>query len=323
MLSKNVYNLEKLEQIPTRNGYGEGLVDAGAADENVVVLCADLTDSTRSNMFKERFLDRFIEMGIQEQNMMGVAAGLAMAGKVPFVSSYAVFSPGRNWDQLRVSVCYSDANVKIAGAHTGVSVGPDGATHQALEDIAITRVLPGITVIVPCDYNETKKATIAAAKMKGPVYLRFTREKTPVFTTDDTPFEIGKALVLREGADVTITAIGPLVHEALLAAHELEKEKISVEVINSHTVKPLDEETLLKSFTKTGAVVTVEEHQIFAGFGGAIAEFASKNIPVPIEMIGMPDEFGISGEPGELLAHFGMTKKEIKQAVKKVLKRKK
>jgi transketolase len=295
MLTKDLYQKNKLKQKPTRDGYGEGLVELGKMNENVVVLCADLTGSTRSKMFKDVFPDRFIEMGIAEQNMMGVAAGLALTGKIPFVSTYAVFCPGRNWDQLRISVAYNQANVKLTGAHSGVSVGADGATHQGLEDIAITRCLPNMTVIAPCDYLETKKATIAAGKMKGPVYLRFAREATAVFTTERTPYEIGRAQIFRKGKDVSIIACGPTVHEALLAAHELEKEKISVEVLNNHTIKPMDEKTILASVKKTGAVVTAEDHQVMGGMGSAVAEVLAKNHPVPLEMIGIQDRFGESG----------------------------
>jgi transketolase len=314
--------LEKdVEQIPTRNGYGDGLVEIGKEDERVVVLTGDLAESTRAHHFQKAFPKRFVECGVAEQNMMGVAAGLAFSGKIPFVSSYAVFVPGRNWDQLRVSVCYGNANVKVAGAHAGISVGPDGATHQALEDIAITRVLPNLTVIVPCDYLETKKATIALAKMKGPAYFRFAREKTPVITTEKTPFKIGEAVVMRDGKDVTIAACGPLVYEALLAAEALAATDISCEVINCHTLKPFDEETLVKSVKKTGCVVTVEEHQITGGLGGAVAETLGRLCPAPIEMIGMPNSFGESGEPKQLLEAYGMTAKDIVKAVKKVTKR--
>ncbi len=320
-LAKHLYNIKKLEQIPTRNGYGEGLVEAGEKNKNVVVLCADLTESTRSLAFQEKFPERFVEVGVAEQNMAGLAVGMAYAGKIPFISSYAVFSPGRNWDQIRVNVCYNNANVKIAGAHAGISVGPDGATHQALEDIAITRVLPNMTVVVPCDYLETKKATLAVAESKGPLYLRFAREKTPVFTTTKTPFKIGRAEIFREGKDVSVVACGPLVHETLLAAEELKKE-ISVEVINSHTIKPLDKKTIVASVKKTGCVVTVEEHQITGGLGGAVAECLAENYPVPMERVGMPDSFGESGEPQELLAKYGMTKDDIIKKIKKVLKRK-
>lgn len=319
-LNPKLYDKD-VEQIPTRNGYGDGLVEIGKEDERVVVLTGDLAESTRAHLFQKAFPKRFVECGVAEQNMMGVAAGLAFSGKIPFVSSYAVFVPGRNWDQLRVSVCYGNANVKVAGAHAGISVGPDGATHQALEDIAITRVLPNLTVIVPCDYLETKKATIALAKMMGPAYFRFAREKTPVITTEKTPFKIGEAIVMRDGKDATIAACGPLVYEALLAAEELAASDISCEVINCHTLKPFDEETLVKSVKKTGCVVTVEEHQITGGLGGAVAETLGRLCPVPIEMIGMPNSFGESGEPKELLKKYGMTAKDIVKAVKKVTKR--
>ncbi len=309
-----------IEQIPTRNGYGEALALLGEKNPNVVVLCGDLTESTRSLAFAKKFPERFIEMGVAEQNMMGVAAGLAMEGKIPFVSSYAVFSPGRNWDQLRVNVCYNKANVKIAGAHTGISVGPDGATHQALEDIAITRVLPGLVVLAPCDVHETRKATLAAAEYDGPVYLRFAREKTPVITTPDAPFEIGKAYVMREGTDVTIVACGPLLYEALMAAEQL-KGKVSVEVINCPTIKPLDRTTIVASANKTGAVVTVEEHQITGGLGGVVCETLSEEFSVPVVRVGMPDSFGESGAPDELLTKYGMKAKDIIAAVRKVINR--
>lgn len=313
---------KNVEQLPTRNGYGDGLVEAGERDPNVVVLTGDLAESTRAHLFQKKFPERFVECGVSEQNMMGVAAGMALSGKIPFVSSYAVFVPGRNWDQLRVSVCYSNANVKVAGAHAGISVGPDGATHQALEDIAITRVLPNLTVIVPCDYLETKKATLALASMKGPAYFRFTREKTPIITTPQTPFRIGKAEILRTGKDVTIAACGPLVYEALVAAQQLAKKRIQVEVINCHTLKPFDEQTLIKSVKKTGCCVTVEEHQIIGGLHGAVSETLGRHCPAPIEAIGMPNSFGESGEPEELLKKYGMTVMHIVAAVQKVLKRK-
>ncbi len=311
-----------VEQIPTRNGYGDALAELGDEDKRVVVLTSDLSESTRANLFQKKFPERFVECGVAEQNMMGVAAGLALAGKVPFVSSYAVFVPGRNWDQLRVSVCYTNANVKVAGAHSGISVGPDGATHQALEDIAITRVLPNLTVIVPCDYQETKKATKALAKMTGPAYFRFAREKTPVITTEKTPFKIGEALVMREGKDATIAACGPLLFEALKAAQELEEDGVSCEVVNCHTLKPFDEETLVKSAKKTGCCVTVEEHQITGGLAGAVCETLGRNFPVPVESVGMPNSFGESGEPKELLEKYGMTVKDILKAVRKAMKRK-
>lgn len=311
-----------IEQKPTRDGYGEGMVLAGKENPNVVVLCADLSDSTRAAMFQKVFPERFIETGIAEQNMMGLAAGLALAGKIPFVSTYAVFCPGRNWDQLRVSVCYSNANVKITGAHAGVSVGPDGATHQGLEDIAITRCIPNLVVIAPCDAIETKKATLAAARYLGPVYLRFAREKTPIITTEETPFEIGEATIFKEGKDVAIIGCGPLLYNALLAAEELLKEGIDVMVINNHTIKPIDKDTIIEAAKKCGAIVTVEDHQIMGGMGSAIAEVLAQNYPVPIEFIGMKDRFGESGEPNELIEAFGMGKNAIKEAVKKVLQRK-
>jgi transketolase len=314
---------EDIEQVPTRNGYGEALLELGAADENVVVLTADLSESTRVLDFAKKYPERFVECGVAEQNMMGLAAGLALYGKTAFVSSYAVFSPGRNWDQLRVSVCYSQANVKVAGAHTGISVGPDGATHQALEDIAITRVLPNLTVVVPCDSIETKKATLALGKTKGPAYFRFAREKTPVMTTAQTPFEVGKAIVFREGKDVAVIGSGPVLYNALLAAIDLEKEGISVMVINNHTIKPIDSTTIIEAAKKCGAVVTLEEHQTMGGCGSAVCEVLAQNYPVPVEMVGMPNTFGESGKPEELIEKYGMGKNAVIEAVRKVLKRKK
>ena len=311
-----------VEMIPTRNGYGDGLIEVGKKDKRIVVLTGDLAESTRAHLFQKAFPERFVECGVAEQNMMGVAAGLALSGKIPFVSSYAVFVPGRNWDQLRVSVCYSNANVKVAGAHAGISVGPDGATHQALEDLAITRVLPNLTVVVPCDYLETKKATIALAKMVGPAYFRFAREKTPVMTVEKTPFKIGKANIMREGTDITIAACGPLVYEALVAAQTLDRHGIQAEVINCHTLKPFDEKTLVKSVKKTGCCVTVEEHQIIGGLAGAVSETLGKFCPVPLEYIGMPNSFGESGEPDELLAKYGMKADNIVVSALNVLKRK-
>ena len=312
----------KGEKIPTRNGYGDALLELGETNPDVMVLTGDLAESTRVLEFSKKYPERFIECGVAEQNMMGVAAGLAQADKIPFVSSYAVFVPGRNWDQLRISVCYSRANVKVAGAHSGISVGPDGATHQGLEDLAITRVLPGLIVLAPCDYEETRKCTLAAAKIKGPCYFRFTREKTPIITTKETPFEIGKANLCTEGKDVTITACGPLLYEALLAARELEAKGISAEVINCHTLKPFDRETIIKSVKKTGCCVSVEEHQITGGLYGAVAETLGMAYPVPIEAVGMPDSFGESGEPDELLVKYGMKAKNIIEAAQKAIKRK-
>lgn len=321
-LSANLYNKKDLEQKPTRDGYGEGLVELGKENNDVVVLGADLTGSTRCNWFRDEFPDRFIQTGIAEQNMVCVAAGLALTGKIPFASTYSVFCPGRNWDQIRISVAYNEANVKLTGAHAGISVGPDGATHQGLEDIAIARCLPNMTVLAPCDYMQTKKATIEAGRMYGPVYLRFAREATPCFTTSGTPFKIGKAQVLRKGKDISVIACGPVVHEALLASKELEKENISVEVVNNHTIKPMDKETILTSAKKTKAVVTAEDHQVMGGMGSAVCEVLAKNYPVPVEMIGVQDRFGESGTPEELIKAFGLDKDTIKKAIRKVLKRK-
>ena len=294
-----------VEQVPTRNGYGEGLVIAGEKDPNVVVLCADLTESTRSEAFAKKFPERFIQIGVAEQNLATIAAGLGVSGKVPFISSYATFSPGRNWEQIRTTMAYNDSNVKIAGAHTGISVGPDGATHQAIEDIATTRVMANMKVFVPCDAIEARKATLAAAKIWGPVYIRFTREKTPVITTEDTPYIPGKAEIFWEPkagtrskkAEVAIIGCGPLLYNALVAAHELDKEKIGVVVLNNHSVKPIDERKIIEVARKCGAVVTIEEHQVMGGMGSAVAEVLAKHYPVPMEFLGMQDTFGESGKP--------------------------
>ena len=317
-----IKNILKPELKPIRDGYGEGLILAGEKNKDVVVLCADLTESTRSQAFQKKFPERFVELGVAEQNMASAAAGMALAGKIPFISSYAVFSPGRNNEQIRTTIAYNEANVKIAGAHAGISVGPDGATHQALEDIGLMRMLPGMTVVVPCDAVEAKKATVAAAELAGPVYLRFGREKTPLFTTDHTPFKIGQAEVFKEGKDVVIFVCGSLIYNSLMAALDLEKEKISVVVINVHTVKPLDKDIILKYADKTKAVVTVEEHQIHGGLGGAIAELLSRELPTPMEFIGVHDSFGESGQPEELIEKYGMDAGSIKKAVSKVLNRK-
>ena len=294
----------------------------GKENPDVVVLCCDLTESTRSLDFAKAYPDRFVQVGVAEQNLAGLGAGMAHEGKIPFITSYANFSPGRNWDQIRVSICYSGNNVKIIGSHAGISVGPDGATHQAMEDIAITRVLPRMTVLVPCDALEARKATVAASKMPGPVYIRLARDKTAQFTTEETPFEIGKAYLFREGKDCTIAAAGPQVYYALQAAEVLSKEGIDCEVINLVSVKPMDEQTLITSVKKTGCVVSVEEHQVTGGVGSAVAEALARNFPVPQEFVGMPDHFGESGEPAELIAKWGMDSKAIVAAVKKVVKRK-
>jgi transketolase len=315
-------DIGKPEMVPARDGYGKALVELGEENKDVVVLTGDLSESTRVQWFQEKFPDRFFEVGVAEQNMVGLAAGLALNGKIPFVSSYAVFCPGRAWDQTRVSVCYTRANVKIAGAHAGISVGPDGATHQALEDVASIRVLPNIVVIVPCDWQEARKATKAAAAIKGPVYFRFGREKVPTITTDKTPFTVGKAEVYREGEDVAIVACGAMVYEALIAAQLLEKEGIDAMVINNHTIKPIDKETLTQAARRCGAMVTAEEHQINGGMGSAVMEVIAESFPVPIERVGMKDTFGESGKPSELLVKYGMTSKEIVQAARSVVRRK-
>ncbi len=311
------------EKIPTRDGFGKGLVDAGEKDERIVVLCADLAESTRCHWFKEKFPTRYIELGVAEQNLATIASGLANYGKIPFISSYAVFNPGRNNEQIRTLISLSRLPVKIAGGHAGVSVGPDGATHQALEDIALMRVQPNMAVLVPCDAIEARKATLAAAFYDGPVYIRLGREKTSIFTTEETPFEIGKANILREGKDVTIIGCGSLLYNALLAAEELSGDGIDVEIINCHTVKPLDAETILQSVKKTGAIISVEEHQIAGGLGSAVSEMLAQNLPTPQEFIGVRDRFGESGEADELIKALGMGVSSIKEAILKVIKRKK
>ena len=325
MINKNAYLNPKLfdpdiEQVPSRNGYGEGLVLAGEENEQVVALCADLTESTKTQSFAEKFPERFVEIGVAEQNLATVAAGMALGGKIPFISSYAVFSPGRNWEQIRTTICYNDVSVKIIGSHAGVSVGPDGATHQALEDIAIMRSLPNMIVISPADSVEAKKATLAMARLAKPCYMRLSREKIPVVTTEQTPFEIGRAEVFYEGSDVVIIATGQMVYRALLAAKEMELYKISVRVINCHTIKPLDKQTVLKAAEDCGAIVTAEEHQVTGGLGGAVAELLSQNFPVPLKIIGIEDRFGESGEPNELMEKFGLTEKAIVKAITEVLR---
>lgn len=324
--AKLISDLSKPEMIPTRDGYGKGVVEAGEKEEKVVVLCADLTESTRSHWFAEKFPERFVELGVAEQNLATVAAGMANYGKIPFMSSYATFSPGRNNEQIRTTISINNVPVKIVGAHAGISVGPDGATHQALEDIALMRVQPNMVVVVPCDAVEAQKATFTAAFNGKPTYIRVGREKSPVLTTKDTPFEVGKAEVYREGppagGDATIIGCGMLLYNALLAAEELSKEGIECMVINSHTVKPIDGKTIIDAAKKTGAVITVEEHQVNGGFGSAVAEVLSRNYPVPQEYIGVQNRFGESGDAGELIKHFGMDVESIKNAVRKVIARK-
>ncbi len=313
--------LSKPEYALTRDGYGHGVVEAAEKDPHIAVLCCDLTESTRSHWFRDKFPERFIEVGVAEQNMAGIAAGMAAEGYIPFISSYAVFSPGRNWDQIRVSLCYSNTNVKVMGAHAGISVGPDGATHQALEDMAIMRVLPNMVVLAPCDMEETRKAIHAAALYNGPVYIRFAREKTAVMTTAKSPFAIGKAEVFAQGTDVTIVACGPLLYEALHAAQLLLKHGVHAEVINMPSLKPFDEKTLLTSVKKTGCVVTVEEHQIIGGLFGAVAETLAQSHPVPIVPVGMHDSFGQSGTPDELLELYGMRAQNIVAAARAAIKK--
>lgn len=324
-LNPKIFN-DDVEQIPIRQGFGDGLIQAGIENEDIVALCADLTESTKMNMFAEKFPKRFIEIGVAEQNLATVASGMAAMGKIPFISSYAMFSPGRNWEQIRTTICYNDRPVKIAGSHAGISVGPDGGTHQAIEDIAITRVIPKMVVISPCDSIEAKKATLACAKIVNPTYLRLAREKTPVITTEETPFEIGKAQIVfipENGlAEVGIIATGALLYKALKVAKELEKKGTKVKVMNLSTIKPLDSEAVVALAKETRCIVTVEEHQIAGGMGSAVAECLSVYYPTPIEFVGVNDEFGQSGTPDELIERYGMGEEGIKKAIEKVLKRK-
>jgi transketolase len=299
------------EAEPIRAGFGRGLLEAGKRWDNVVGLCADLTESTKMNMFAEAFPQRFIQVGVAEQNLVTVGSGLAAMGKIPFVSSYAAFSPGRNWEQIRTTICLNDQPVKIIGSHAGVSVGPDGATHQMLEDIALMRALPNMVVIAPCDSIEAQKATLAMAQDKRPNYMRLAREKTPIITSEITPFEIGKAYVFHPGNDVTIVATGTMTYQALEAAKMLAKDNISAEVIHVPTIKPLDGNVILESADRTRHVITAEEGQINGGLGGAIAELLSENLPTKLTRIGMKDRFGESGKPDELLQHFGLTATHI------------
>lgn len=322
-LKENIF--DRPEMAPTRDGFGKGLLELGESNPQVVVCCADLAESTRVLAFKEKYPERYVELGVAEQNLATVASGLANYGKIPFITSYATFSPGRNNEQIRTTISLNNVPVKIAGSHAGLSVGPDGATHQALEDIALMRVQPNMVVLSPCDAEEARKATVAAAATAGPVYIRLAREKTPLMTTPETPFEIGKAQVVWESEhppQVVIFATGPLLHNALLAAKELEFAVPSI-VINIATIKPLDAEAVVRAAKEAGAVVTVEEHQIAGGMGSAIAELLAAECPVPIEFIGVRDQFGQSGEPRELTQHYGLGVSHIAAAVKKVLTRKK
>lgn len=306
----------------TRSGFGAGLSELGKKNEKVIALCADLTGSLKMDAFAAEHPERFIQCGIAEANMIGTAAGLAVSGKIPFVGSFAGFVTGRVYDQVRQSVAYSETNVKICASHAGITLGEDGATHQIMEDLGLMRMLPNLTVINPCDYNQTKAATIAIANHKGPVYLRFGRPSVPNFTSEDAPFEIGKAITLNPGNDVTIFATGHLVWEAIVAAEELEKEGISVELINIHTIKPLDQKAVLESAAKTKAVVTAEEHLIAGGMGELISGLLARELPLPVECVAVNDHFGQSGEPAQLLKEYGLSSSDIIAAVKRVLKRK-
>ena len=320
-LIENLFD-PKIPQEPTRMGYGDGLKELGDTNPDVVALCADLTGSTQTKKFADAYPGRFVQMGVAEQNLASVASGMAAAGKIPYIASYTMFCPGRAWEQVRTTICYNDQPVKIAGAHAGVSVGPDGATHQAIEDIAIMRCLPNMQVFAPCDKIETKKVTMALASTGKPAFFRFAREKTPVFTSESTPFKIGKAQIFWEGSDVAIVACGPLAYKALQAAKDLEADGVSCMVVNNTSIKPMDEALLIDAARRCGAVVTVEEHQVMGGMGSRVAEILVENYPVPMQFVGVHDRFGESGEPEELIEAFGMGVGAIKEAVKKVLTRK-
>lgn len=324
-LNTKIFNKD-VEKKTSREGFGQGMLQAGIDDENVVGLCADLVESTKMNIFANKFPERYIEVGVAEQNMASVASGIASMGKIPFIASYGIFNPGRNWEQIRTSICYNNQPVKIIGSHAGLSVGQDGGSHQALEDLAITRVIPNITIISPCDYYEAKKATISCAKTKDPTYIRLSRNDTPFITTEDTPFEIGKASVVfipELGlAKVGIIATGPILYNAILAAHELEKSGIKTKVLNLSTIKPLDTEAIISLAKETKAIVTVEDHQIAGGMGSAVAECLASNYIVPIEFVGVKDKFGQSGTPEELEKFYELGVNNIIEAVKKVSARK-
>jgi len=321
LLNEDLFN-ENLAYEPNRKGFGEGLLEAGNQDESIVAISADLIESTQVEPFAKAYPERFVELGVAEQNMVTVASGLAAVGKKPFTTSYASFSPGRNWEQIRTTICLNDRNVKIVGCHAGVSVGPDGATHQMLEDIALMRVLPNMTVVVPCDSIEARKATLALAKTKSPGYLRLAREKTAVITTEETPFTIGKAEIFKKGSHVTLIACGPLVYEALKAANELSDKGIDVEVINSATIKPLDEKTIIESAKKTNLVVTVEEAQAVGGLGGAVAELLGDKYPCKMARVGVKDRYGQSGTITELWKEYKLDSPSIIKTIKALLKAK-
>jgi transketolase len=308
---------------PTRDGFGEALVELGKTNENVVVLSADLTSSVRANWFRDKYPERFFDFGVAEQDMMSTAAGFALSGKIPFAATFGIFASGRAWDQIRLSICYMNLNVKIAGSHSGISVGPDGASHQALEELTLMRVLPNMTVIAPCDSEEARLATLAAASHKGPVYLRLGREPFPIITDYKGDYKIGKAVTMADGADLTIVGTGIMVQEAMKACEELKKQGISARIINLHTVKPIDKDIIIKAAKETGAIVTAEEHTVVGGMGSAVAEVLVENFPVPVRMVGMRDRFGESGEAKELMKYFGLNHEGIVNAALEVLKLKK
>jgi transketolase len=323
-LNPKIFN-DDVEQVTIRKGFGDGLVAAGEADKNVVALCADLTESTQMIFFKEKFPERFIEVGVAEQNLATVASGMSAMGKIPFISSYAMFSPGRNWEQIRTTIAYNNRKVVVVGSHAGVSVGPDGGTHQALEDIALMRVMPNMDVVSPCDAIEARKATEALAKTSKPAYLRLAREKTPIITTEETPFDLDKAEIYWLPdvgiAQVGIIVTGGLMHRALLAAKELETEGIKTKVMNLSSIKPIDADAIIALAKETKRIITVEEHQVAGGMGSAVSEVLAQNYPVPIEFVGIKDLYGQSGSPDELIEHYGMGKNSIKEAVKTCLRR--
>lgn len=320
-LNPKVFN-DDVEQVPIRKGFGEGLVLAGDENKNVVALCADLTESTQILKFKEKYPERFIEIGVAEQNLVTVASGMSAMGKIPFCSSYAMFSPGRNWEQIRTTIAYNDRPVVVVGSHAGISVGPDGGTHQAIEDIALMRVMPNMIVISPCDSIEARKATLALSKLGKPAYLRLAREKTGIITTDETSFEVGKASIFYQPdgvAHVGIIATGALVRTALLAAKDMEKNGTRVKVLNMHTIKPIDKDAAIALAKETGKIITLEEHQSIGGLGGAVAEVLAENHPTKMIILGIKDKFGQSGTPSELLKHYGLDRDSVVSAIKKIL----
>ena len=332
MLKDFINKNKDKEMSAVRNGFGEAITEEGENNKDIVVITADVTESTRCDKFAEKFPERFFNVGVAEQGMASVAAGLGISGKIPFISAYAVFSPGRNWEQIRTTIAYNDSNVKIAGHHAGIMTGPDGATHQAIEDIATMRVMPNMKVVVPCDAIEAKKATIVIAQMWGPAYIRLAREKTPIITTGSAPFTLGKAETFWDSSDgrkekaktpqVCIVACGPFVANALTAAEILEQEDIGSVVLNVHTIKPLDEQKILEMAKKCGAFVSVEDHSVIGGLGSAIAELLATKNPTPMEFVGMQDTFGESGNSWELVEKYGLSAKDIVQAVKRAIKRK-